>query len=40
MADFVAAIDQGGNYTAIAQKELTAAANEINDYLTQQGGYF
>jgi ABC-type glycerol-3-phosphate transport system substrate-binding protein len=36
----VQAVAEKGNYTAIAQKELTAAANEITDYIKQQGGYF
>jgi multiple sugar transport system substrate-binding protein len=36
----VEAVAQKSNYTAIAEKALTAAANEITDYIKQQGGYF
>jgi multiple sugar transport system substrate-binding protein len=35
----VTAVQQKSNYQAIAQKELTAAANEITAFLKQQGGY-
>jgi multiple sugar transport system substrate-binding protein len=36
----VTAVQQKSNYKSIAQKELTAAANEITAFLKQQGGYF
>ncbi len=35
----VAAVQEKRNYRAIAQKELTAAANETTAFLKQQGGY-
>lgn len=35
----VTAVQEKKNYKAIAQKELTAAANEITAFLKQQGGY-
>ncbi|MGE0116410.1 MAG: extracellular solute-binding protein [Dongiaceae bacterium] len=36
----VEAIATKANYDAIAQKHLQAAADQITDYLKQQGGYF
>jgi len=36
----VEAISAKSGYTQIAQKHLTAAANQITSYLKQQGGYF
>jgi multiple sugar transport system substrate-binding protein len=36
----VEAISQKSNFTQIAQKHLTAAANEMTAYMKQQGGYF
>jgi hypothetical protein len=36
----VEAIAANGDYSGIAQKHLDAAAQEMTDYLTQQGGYY
>ena len=36
----VQAISQRSGYTQIAQSHLTSAANQITNYLKQQGGYF
>jgi hypothetical protein len=36
----VTGIKEKKNYSAIAKKELNAAANEITSYLKEQGGYF
>jgi multiple sugar transport system substrate-binding protein len=36
----VTAIKEKKNYSAIAKKELNAAAGEITSYLKEQGGYF
>jgi hypothetical protein len=36
----VTAIKEKSNYSAIAKKELDAAAKEITSYLKEQGGYF
>jgi hypothetical protein len=36
----VEALSAKSGYTQIAQKHLTAAANQITSYLKQQGGYF
>jgi multiple sugar transport system substrate-binding protein len=36
----VEAISAKSGYTQIAQKHLTSAANDITNYLKQQGGYF
>lgn len=36
----VTATEQGGDYAAIAEEHLTAAADEITAYLEEQGGHF
>ena len=34
------AVKEKQNFSAIAQKELNAAAEEMTSYLKDQGGYF